>query len=263
LGEGAFGVVYRALDLSSSSWSPTYRAVKIIRKSVPDVPMMHELLQRETKLHRLVADIPNVLTLYGVFQSNNYMYLVLDYCPGGNLSDHIIEGTFEKNDALVRKVFVQILDAVHECHERGVYHRDLKPENILCRKDGSGVYLADFGLATDAPRSEEFGCGSSYWMSPECIGYGYGYVPYSTRQSDMWSLGIILVNIIASCYPWHKAEVEDISFSEFLDDPCSFYDRLPISRGAREILERVFRMHPVARITIPKLREAILNVDSF
>ncbi|EMD38812.1 hypothetical protein CERSUDRAFT_133354, partial [Gelatoporia subvermispora B] len=228
--------------------------------------MMYELLMRETTLHRHVAGVPNVLTLHAVFESSNYMYLVLDYCPGGTLYDHIMNGAFEQNNELIRKVFLQILNGVHACHEEGVFHRDLKPENILCTRDGSAVYVADFGLATDELVSEEFGCGSPSWMSPvqcadlsrlECIGFGFSYAPYSSRQSDVWALGVILINMIASCFPWGNAVVEDAGFKAFLDDPHSLYDRMPISHGLCEILERVFDVNPSERMTIPELRRAV------
>lgn len=71
-----------------------------------------------------------------------------------------------QNDALITDVFLQIIDAVEYCHEQGVFHRDLKPENILCNQDGTHVVLADFGLATRQPISDDLGVGSGYYMSP-------------------------------------------------------------------------------------------------
>lgn len=166
LGQGSFGVVFRVLDLSTSASTPISRALKVVRKSATGESNMDDLLRRETQLHHRVSGHPNVVTLHDAFEDKKYIYLVLDYCPGGSLVTQLNNGMFYKNDALVRKVFVQILDAVHACHEKGVFHRDLKPENILCNTDGSEVYLADFGLATDGQSSKRLGCGTATYMSP-------------------------------------------------------------------------------------------------
>ena len=95
------------------------------------------------------------------------MYVFMEYCSGGDLFAPIIDrGLYAGDDALVRMVLVQLLDAVQYCHDRGVYHRDIKLDNILTNEDGTEVKIADFGLSTSSPTSESFGCGSLPYMSP-------------------------------------------------------------------------------------------------
>lgn len=95
------------------------------------------------------------------------MYIVLDYCPGGDLFSRISDDKmFFGNDDLTKSVFLKILDAVAYCHQKRVFHRDLKPENILCSKDASQVFVTDFGLCTSGRVSTTWGCGSGPYMSP-------------------------------------------------------------------------------------------------
>ena len=117
--------------------------------------------------HRAVSDVPGVVTLHAVVEEEFYTFLVLDLCAGGDLFTAIMErGTYSNNDVAVKRTFLQLVDALAACHEAGVYHRDLKPENVLCSPGDQHVYLADFGLSTRSTRSSNFGCGSSFYMSP-------------------------------------------------------------------------------------------------
>ena len=165
LGAGAYGVVYRALDLSSAG-SPVERAVKILdKRNLSDAAARR--VRREIVLHHVVSEHPNVVTMHLAFEDAMFVYLVLDYCPGGDLFARIADDKcFFRNDELSKAVFLKILDGVAHCHQQRVFHRDLKPENILCSEDGSQVYVSDFGLCTAGLVSQTFGCGSSPYMSP-------------------------------------------------------------------------------------------------
>lgn len=168
LGTGAYGVVYRALDLTtaSSAGSPVERAIKILDKRNLS-STASKRVRREIVLHHVVSEHPNVVTMHHAFEDAMFVYLVLDYCPGGDLFARIADDkTFFRNDELTKSVFLKIVDAVAFCHQKRVFHRDLKPENILCTEDCSQVYVSDFGLCTAGLVSQTFGCGSSPYMSP-------------------------------------------------------------------------------------------------
>ncbi|KAI0372026.1 Pkinase-domain-containing protein [Pilatotrama ljubarskyi] len=267
LGEGAYGVVFRAVDefapASSSSPGPKQYAVKIMEKADPN-SRRWRYQQREVAAHMRVHDHPNIVSIHGAYECAYFIYIVLDFCPGGDLFNPMIDRmVYSRNDALLKRIFVQLLDAVQYCHDHGIYHRDLKPDNILTNEDGTEVKLADFGLSTTAKLSDTFGCGSSNYMSPECIGEDYDYHPFSNEASDIWSLGVILTNLIAGRNPWEYATTNDKHYLKFLSTPDYLRTMLPISAETQEILYRIFTSDPGTRISIPELREAILAVHTF
>ncbi|KAI1788855.1 kinase-like protein [Ganoderma leucocontextum] len=263
LGSGTYGVVYEAIDTrASSSGAPASRAIKITRKADRK---KHELAaaRREIGLHGLVSNHPNVVTVHDAYEDDNYFYLVMDFCKGGDLFEPICRQVYVGNDALVRRAFLSLIDAVEACHSLRIYHRDLKPENILVSDDRSQVYLADFGLATNQPIVQEFYCGTAAYMSPECIGHLSGFRPYYTAFSDIWSLGVILVNMISGRNPWEKATLTDPCFVQYVENPDFLYNALSISEGVNDILRHIFLLNPLARLSLQQLRIAILRLDTF
>lgn len=167
LGSGSFGVVYKALDLKPDSPSDDqFRAIKIVCKTNRKTYEL-EAVRREVDLQGLVTGYPNIVGIHDAFEDKNYFYLVLDLCLGGDLFCQICcRRAFAHNDEHLRRTFLQIVDAVESCHEANVFHRDLKPQNILTNADGSEIFLADFGLATQRAIVDECGCGTQVYMSP-------------------------------------------------------------------------------------------------
>ncbi|KIP06305.1 hypothetical protein PHLGIDRAFT_48557, partial [Phlebiopsis gigantea 11061_1 CR5-6] len=270
LGEGAYGVVYLAVerlgDAASSSKTPApakQYAVKVLNKAAEGT-VVGQCQSREIVTHKIATSHPNVLTLHDVLEDEAALYLVLDYCPGGDLFNAVVERhAFAQNDALLKSVFVQILDAVQSCHDQGIYHRDLKPDNIFVSADGTQVFLGDFGMATDEALSNDFRCGSSFYMSPECIGEERGFHSYYNEVSDIWALGIILTNMICGRNPWRTATTTDPHFHEFMSNAASLRDMLPMSEAASDVLKRVLTFNPSERITLAELRSAVLAIDTF
>ncbi|RPD82717.1 kinase-like protein, partial [Lentinus tigrinus ALCF2SS1-7] len=257
LGSGYYGVVYKAVDLRADSESDSrLRAIKIIKKE-GRTPAELENIRREVTLHGFVSDHPNVVTVHDNIEDDKYFYIILEYIPGGDLFDQINgKQLYINNDGLLRSAFLSLIDAVEACHDLKIAHRDLKPENVLTTPDGSKVFLADFGLATTKRVSDEFGAGTSIYMAP-------GKCPYCTRTADIWALGVILANMISSRNPWQKAIWKDKDYTRYVNDQNYLYEMMPISKEAHAVLQRIFTINPLRRISLPKLRKAIVNLTTF
>jgi serine/threonine protein kinase len=172
LGTGGYGVVYRAVEVRSRR--PRSYAVKCL-PGVHEKGTRRHLHMREIALHQLASAHPSIITLHRVVREHNLTFLVMDFAPDGDLFGQILlEGTYLGRDTLIKRVFLQIIDAVQHCHSLGIYHRDIKPENVLCFERGLRVALTDFGLATAEERSREFKTGSVYHMSPGKIACAFG-----------------------------------------------------------------------------------------
>nr|ODN86018.1 RAN protein kinase [Cryptococcus depauperatus CBS 7841] len=262
IGTGAYGVVYLALDTRYGE--PVYRAVKRMQRKGLDARQRH-FQRREILLHSLASAHPSVVALDRVIEADDCVYVVMEYGEEGDLFSMITEARrYSGNDELVRRVFLQLIDGVAWLHALGISHRDIKPENVVCSNGGTRVRICDFGLATSQVASGEFGCGSSFYVAPECLGvWSPEEGTYPTRSGDVWSLGVILVNLVCGRNPWRMAAPSDESFNAYLTDPSFLRQILPVSDECGAILERIFTLDPGQRITLPALRKIVLSASSF
>ncbi|KAI4189425.1 MAG: hypothetical protein L6R41_001476 [Letrouitia leprolyta] len=278
LGVGAYGVVYTAVDIHTN----IPYAVKALNKIGLDL-RQRKFQQREIQLHHEASHHPNVVSLVKIMDSYDCIFVVLEFCPEGDLFSSITEsGRYLGNDLMAKQAFLQILDAVHFCHSIGIYHRDLKPENILVTDGGMTVKIADFGLATRDPITSDFGCGSTFYMSPgthgpfpadstfvltceiaECQQSSANSPFYASGPNDIWSLGIILVNLTCGRNPWKRASIDDSTFRAYLKNPKFLSSILPLSPELDSILRRIFECDPRKRISIRELRDLIIRCPSF
>lgn len=167
LGSGAYGTVYLAVDIQTNIPFAVKTLNKFNDDGTPKDQRNTAFQTREIRLHWQASPHPYVVSMLNIIDDPDCIHVVLEYCPEGDLFQNIVNlERYNGNDALIQRTFLQILDAVDYCHSRGIYHRDLKPENILVTDHGNKVKLADFGLASSSPVSEDYGCGSEFYMSP-------------------------------------------------------------------------------------------------
>ncbi|KAI0231801.1 cAMP-dependent protein kinase catalytic subunit, partial [Massospora cicadina] len=257
VGRGSCGAVY----LGQQTTTP-YLCYAI--KSLPKNRLKPQLC--ELTMLGLVGWHPSVVNLEFVIDTADTVYIGLEYCEGGDLYDAITVGNLTRcgeeavvRDILVRNIFLEILIAVQFIHSRGIYHRDLKPENILL--DGKGrIKLADFGLATRDVWSHERGCGSSFYMAPEAHKpkvKSRPSPPYCTSKADVWSLGIIFLNLCFGRNPWKRASTEDPVFLEYTINPNLLADMFPLSTDGHKLVTRMLCINPTQRIDLRELIDEV------
>lgn len=126
LGEGSFGKVYKVKHKATG----LIRAVKIIfKKKILLSKFEEEEIIREIDILKLL-DHPNIIKVYEYFNTKENLYIVLEFCNGGELFDKLLEVTAFSEET-VADIMRQLLSAVCFCHSKNIIHRDIKPENIL------------------------------------------------------------------------------------------------------------------------------------
>lgn len=265
LGMAHNGVVYRGVEVQPGAAPKTYAVKCLVKPPGTDLPL-REKIDREIKLYQLVTGHPGIVALHKVVECHYYIFLIMDYAPNHVLLMQMIRsGHYLWGRALIKGAFLQLLDAVEYCHFLGISHRDLKPENIYCYDDGDRVAITEFALATTEETNEEFGVGSMLYMSPEC--QHPVFAPqgnYSPMHSDIWSLGIILINLITGRSPWKSATMNDAAFQTYLGNPSSFFPSiLPISSEVNTILLGMLDVNYKHRLPLREIRRMVSEVKTF
>ncbi|KAF7351963.1 Protein kinase domain-containing protein [Mycena venus] len=264
LGSGRTAEVYHALDITSREEDPIYYAVKCMRNDAPGSKRV-AALRNEFSIHKSVSHLQGVVTFHGVFsegEEGELLFMVLD-AASTNMFDAIVKcRLYVDRPALIKKAFYQVLDAVEECHDAGVYHRDLKPANILCNNQGTGIRLADFGSATRDEESTGFKCGSLAYMSPESVDPTRAI--YSSRQSDLWAVAMILFALITGTTPWPVADLSDPRYAAFRAEEANYLiETFHLTRAAASFFRWCFALEPAHRPSIDEMYHAVRDMQRF
>ncbi|KAF9178948.1 hypothetical protein BGZ51_007348 [Haplosporangium sp. Z 767] len=233
LGAGSYAVVYLAKEVASG----TLYALKCLGKD--RLTEEEVAVQRnEVVIHTSLPKHRNIIHLFNMFETEQHLFLLLEYSSGMDMYQWIsmrsdksdpVSGepyTLTTRYNVIKSIFDQVLVGIGQVHQCGVAHRDIKPENFLIEyADGQyTVKITDFGLATRDVESDEFECGSKPYMSFECRN-GLDRV-YNAQLSDLWSLGIILINLLYHRCPWSEpCPQASYAFSEFLKRRVDFLQR--------------------------------------
>ncbi|XP_015588740.1 serine/threonine-protein kinase SIK3 isoform X2 [Cephus cinctus] len=192
IGKGNFAVVKMATHVVTKSKV----AIKIIDKTKLNEENLAKIFREVHIMKRLRH--PHIIRLYQVMETEKMIYLVTEYAPGGEIFDHLVRnGRMAEPEA--RRVFRQIVQAVHYLHQQRVVHRDLKAENLLLDADNN-IKLADFGFSNEYTPGIPLStwCGSPPYAAPEIFEGKH----YDGPRADVWSLGVVLYVLVCGALPF-------------------------------------------------------------
>ncbi|PWN26759.1 Pkinase-domain-containing protein [Jaminaea rosea] len=192
VGEGTYGVVYKARDLTPQG-NGRIVALKKIRLEAEDEGVPSTAIREISLLKELKNE--NIVRLYDIIHQESKLYLVFEFLDLDlkKYMDNVAGSSDGLGPDIVRKFTFQLMRGIYYCHAHRILHRDLKPQNLLIDKAGN-LKLADFGLARafGIPlRTYTHEVVTLWYRAPEVL---LGSRHYSTAI-DMWSVGCIFAEM--------------------------------------------------------------------
>ena len=221
-------------------------AIKIIKKKLfAQQPDLATKLQREISVMKILNH-PNLLKFLNFYESEKYVYLVLELGSRGELFDLISDqGALPLNFAMT--FFRQIVYGLDFLHSHNICHRDIKPENILL-DENYNVKIADFGFARFLKSSAaETSCGSPHYAAPEVI----KAQPYDGKAADIWSLGVLFYTMLTGTRPFEDRAVKNL----LQKIKNAEYEMPKVQEEIQDMLRRMLTVEPSQRITIQELKK--------
>ena len=243
IGRGAFGEVHVCREKNTGN----IYAIKKMKKEV--------LIEKNQLIHirneqYFMSNVKNewIVDLKASFQEGGYLFLVMEYCPGGDLMNLLIE-----KDILTEKeakfYLAELILAIESIHKLDCIHRDIKPDNILIDSDGH-IKLSDFGLAKVSEKifeqnsnnkgthNKNYSCvGTAFYVAPEVL-KKTGYGP----EIDWWSAGVIFYEMLVGYAPFCSKETKEachkvMNWEKYLEIPKKI--KMKMSDEAQDLIHKL------------------------
>jgi len=248
IGRGAFGEVHVCRVIKTGE----IVAIKKIKKDL--LAKKNQIIHvRNEQLFMSKVKSPWIVDLKASFQEDDFLYLVMEFLPGGDFMNLLIEKD-KLTEEEAKFYIAELILAVESIHKLDCIHRDIKPDNILIDKNGH-IKLSDFGLAKvsdklyeqNAVKDENFNpkkmthkklyscVGTAYYVAPEVLNKkGYG------QEIDWWSVGVIFFEMLVGYAPFCAQETQEVCFKilnweKYLQVP----PEIKLSNEANDLIKRM------------------------
>ena len=246
LGNGKFGLV----KLGINKQTKEKVAIKIMNKKKMDTSDI-ELMRTEIEILK-ICQHPNIIRLFDIFENIDYIYIIMEYCPGGDLFTYLEKRKFRVPEEIAVNIMNKMCNAVFYFQSYfGVIHRDLKPENILMTSDGddSDIRILDFGLSKISTPNEK--CTEPYGTLTYCAPEIILDEPYN-KEVDMWSLGVMTYLMVSGKLPFNSDDENKIARLIAFEQPD--YEKNPcwkdLSKECIDFIKKLLEKDSKKRMTI-------------
>lgn len=214
IGRGGFGEVWLAERKSK------FVTTKVAVKLPLDEQVDYEAIQLEAQLWEQATGHPNILAIIDAHEYDGQVVIVSEYAPDGSLSDKLKGlGKFPVKEAV--EIIIGVLNGLEYLHSKRIIHRDIKPQNILLQ--GNTPKLADFGISRIMQTTEISSTiiGTDAYMSPE------SFEGSRTFQTDIWSVGVVLYQLLNGRLPFPQQNPAERMFSILLKEFAPLSEEIP------------------------------------
>lgn len=238
LGYGKFGSVREARSLSDQTLRVALKSIAKTKMLIPNQ------IQSEVDIWALL-DHPFVAKFYKAIEDQNHFHIAIELCEGGTLSTKVKQMS-RLAEQVTKRLFLQSVLAVKHLHDRGIVHRDIKLSNFLFKSKSpdSDIRLVDFGLACLVGDAELTGIvGTPGYMAPEIMQGKY------TAKVDIWSLGILLYNMLSGVFPFQLGSNSVSLNTEPSLENLEFPDPIwrEVSSQAKDLIKKLLAVKPEKR----------------
>ena len=240
IGKGKFGKVFLGIHEETKEKV----AIKQIPKSKEiDIKSIYSEIDIQKSLIH-----PYLCKMYCIIETNDYIFIVSEYCSGGEIFKIISEKVDHFEEAEACKIFSQILSGLEYLHNNYICHRDIKLENMLFDEYGDAK-LTDFGLSQRFEDSDDFNnaVGSPLYAAPEVLKSG----SYKGTLADIWSMGICLYIMVCGNFPFEGEELQEAVKNIILKN---FEVKDYVSPLFKDLIYKILEKNPKKRLTIQQIK---------
>ncbi|MBR6790378.1 MAG: serine/threonine protein kinase, partial [Oscillospiraceae bacterium] len=254
IGSGGMANVFEATDLAEQKTV----AVKLLKQEYLSNDEFVKRFRNESKVIA-VLDHPNVVKVFDVNFTGADQYIVMEHIDGITLNQYIRhQGQLRWKDTV--HFATQILQALQHAHDHGVIHRDIKSQNIMLLRDGT-IKVMDFGIARfareDIRGGQNRAIGSVHYISPE-----QACGEESDAKSDIYSVGVLLYEMLAGTVPFDGDSPEEIAMKHLKSQPVSLQElNSGVPTGLCEIIEKA--MQKDKNLRYRSAREMLAAIQEF